>query len=379
MEVKLRRISKRMSNHDVLMSQLRLAVEQAMRNPHGLGWNYSIDNILIPTQRNSNDEWEFEANLTFINTTDRQSVIDKFPRILKRLAIAGQKQNLKKTPWIIVNPTGYENQTEVISEGFTTVVGDPGERNLGSINLEVNGNFDHIYGRDPHIRLILDALNLAERTDFSKRSHSILYGLPGCGKSEICKAVADLIGIEGESYLWFDAPNMTRAGAVEQLMNISVVPPILFIEEIEKVDESALRFLLGIMDHRGEIRRTNYRVGNQFREARMVVIATANNLKLLKGLMSGALYSRFQNRIYCPRPDREIMTRILRREVLSEEVKGKEEWIEPALQFCFDKHKIFDPRIIVNDCLVGADRLLDGSYQKDREATMQTRLESKNE
>src|SRR5690606_31257476 len=107
---------------------------------------------------------------------------------------------------------------------------------------------------------------------------------------------AKLLGEEDVSYAKFDATSMTKAGVLENLIENPFVPPVLIIEEIEKCEESALRWLLGVMDSRGEIRRTNYRVGNQAKNVKMIVLASANDLGLLKTMMAGALYSRFTNK-----------------------------------------------------------------------------------
>jgi MoxR-like ATPase len=239
---------------------------------------------------------------------------------------------------------------------------------LATVNLEPGDHFNRIYGREPQIRRTFDALMLAERTGWNKRRNTLFDGPPGCGKSETMLSFAKMLGKEGEQWLWFDAPNMTKAGAVELIISAPRVPPILFIEEIEKVEEAALRWLLGVMDIRGEVRRTNYRVGNEAKNVRMFVVASANNVKLLKTVMSGALYSRFQNRIYFPEPDRDIMSQILRREVA--EIEGEEAWVEPALKFGYDRWGMRDPRDLINIVSVGGKRLLDNSAQKDHEKTM---------
>jgi intein/homing endonuclease len=189
-----------------------------------------------------------------------------------------------------------------------------------------------------------------------------------CGKTEIMKSTAAMIGEEGKSWLWFDATSMTKAGVIELVMESDTVPGVLFIEEIEKCPENDLRWLLGVMDVRGQIRRTNYRVGNQAKNVRMVVIATANDINLLRTVMAGALYSRFQNKIYCAPPDRTIMEQILLREV--KEIKGDERWIEPTLKFAVDKWGMDDPRDIITILSCGGDRLMTGKYQIDYEATM---------
>jgi SpoVK/Ycf46/Vps4 family AAA+-type ATPase len=161
---------------------------------------------------------------------------------------------------------------------------------------------------------------------------------------------------------------MTKAGVIELVMESDTVPGVLFIEEIEKCPENDLRWLLGVMDVRGQIRRTNYRVGNQAKNVRMVVIATANDVNLLRTVMAGALYSRFQNKIYCAPPDRQIMEQILLREV--KEIKGDPKWIEPTLEFAVDKWCMDDPRDIITILSCGGERLLSGKYQIDYEATM---------
>ena len=193
-----------------------------------------------------------------------------------------------------------------------------------------------------------------------------------CGKTETMLTFARLLGEENKAWLWFDATGTTRAGAIEMLMKAETVPPVLFVEEIEKTQESSLRWLLGVMDERGEVRRTNYRVGNQVKAIKLCVVATCNNEKLLKEMDAGALYSRFANRVYCPEPTREVLRKILIREV--SEMGGLDDqrygWVEAALEFGYDRLNVRDPRELINMVLCGRDRLLDGSYQQDFEETL---------
>jgi hypothetical protein len=115
---------------------------------------------------------------------------------------------------------------------------------LGEVNLEPGQHFSRIYHRDAQVNRILDALRLAQRTDWVKRTHFLLDGDPGSGKSEIMLAFAGMLGAENREWRWFDATSMTRAGAIEEVMRFPVVPPVLFIEEIEKWEEAGLRWLL---------------------------------------------------------------------------------------------------------------------------------------
>ena len=177
-----------------------------------------------------------------------------------------------------------------------------------------------------------------------------------------------MLGIENRDFLKFDATSATDAGVRDILLKSTNIPPVLIVEEIEKTDEKSLRWLLGVLDHRAEIRKTNFRIGHQARNVKMICLATVNDMKLFEKVMCGALVSRFPNKIYCARPDRKLMKDILKRELAK--VGGREEWIEPALTFCMDKLKITDPRAITPVCLCGRDKLLDGSYQKAIRATM---------
>ena len=80
-------------------------------------------------------------------------------------------------------------------------------------------------------------------------------------------------------------------------------------------------------------------------------------------MMSGALASRFGHKVYFPRPSREILKKILTREVRKID-NGKEEWIEPALDYLLEVEQTDDPRRAIS-ILDGRDRLLSGEYQKD--------------
>jgi energy-coupling factor transporter ATP-binding protein EcfA2 len=229
------------------------------------------------------------------------------------------------------------------------------------VNLEKGNNFDHIYDREAQILLTHSAIEAAIKTDLKKRFNCVLYGPPGCGKSQILLSIGKMLGKEGEAYLKFDATSTTEAGAQRLLLESDWIPPVLIVEEIEKANENSLRWLLGLCDDRGEVRKTNYRIGHNAKEVKMLVLATVNNMTLFDNLLAGALSSRFPNKIYCERPNRDVMKQILEREVKS--VEGNESWIEPTLNFCMDELGWNDPRKLIPVCLQGRDRLLDGSYQ----------------
>lgn len=372
-----RQLQKRQDSK-LLLAQLKRIADISLKGSRGKGWVYSMSRIAEPVERAG--DLVYTQKITYRTTSARQSLLKKWDAICLRFAEAGASVQYRPA-WKVIEPKGWECKQElavVHEHAPVTSAATPQEmaeelKELGTINLYPTPTFPRIYDRQPHCNLIYDALRLAQRTNLNKRVHSLLFGEPGCGKTEIMKAFRDMLGIEKRDWEWFDATSMTKAGVIEHLMKAKIVPPVLFIEEIEKCDENSLRWLLGVMDTRGEIRRTNYRVGNEGKNIRMIVISTANDIELLEKVMAGALYSRFQNKIWCPEPNRVIMRQVLEREV-SEIDEGKIEWIEPAIKLGYDKWAITDPREVVKICLCGAERLKDGGYAKDFEATMSPKI-----
>lgn len=225
---------------------------------------------------------------------------------------------------------------------------------------ECSVHFNHIFDRDPQVRIICQAIRAAKASLFQKRHHCILWGKPGCGKTEVLLAFERMLG--SDSVLKLDATSTSKAGAENLILEMDQVPPIIIIEEIEKCNPLNLPWLLGIMDNRGEIIKTNARVGSIRKEARSLVLATANNMDEFKQMLAGALASRFQHKIYFPRPQRDILEKILTREV--KEIGGKLSWIKPALDYLLDIEKVNDPRRAIS-LLDGGDKLLTGEYQAD--------------
>lgn len=371
-----RRVRRRMQPKTI-KSHLDNAMAKAMKSGRGSGWTYNISKI-HPVEEMPNGEFVYNAVVTMRTTSERSSLLEKFPSICKRLAQAASAGGLRKAPWTIIDPEGYEEIAEkaTAAERKSTrrkeLAQEPKE--LGDIIIDPANHFDRLFGREAQIRRVLAALSLAKATEYKKRPHLLFCGDPGGGKTEMTQCIQRMIGLENEAWLRYDAPSMTKAGALEDLMTAAEagkVPPILFLEEIEKVEtDHALRWLLGLMDDRGTIQRTNYRVGNQAKNVRMVVIATCNDVSLLKKVMYGALYSRFKgNVINFPYPNRETMQAILERELI-DIPEPNPCWIEKALEFGYDELGIRDPREIIAIMNVGQNGLINGMYQQDYMKTM---------
>ena len=223
---------------------------------------------------------------------------------------------------------------------------------------DFEGNFDHLFGLDSHIKRIKLAMLAGISSDWRNRFHCALIGPPGCGKSDICASLKRTLG--EDAVMEFDATATTAAGAIKELAEREILPRVMVVEEIEKADEKSLAFLLGVCDLRGEIRKTTARTTIQ-RDTKVFVIATVNNMELFEKMAAGALASRFANKIHFKRPSRETLAMILTREVMK--VDGDERWIKPALDYC-DDHDITDPRQVIALCLCGGDELVTGEYQK---------------
>ena len=238
---------------------------------------------------------------------------------------------------------------------------------IGYLHLEIpedfEVNFDHLYGLEAHISRVKRAIEGTIETGWKKRLHCALIGPPGCGKSDICGSLKAALG--PENVLEFDATSTTMAGAQKELADRvdsgQDLPRVLLVEEIEKADEKSLAWLLSLMDLRGEIRKTTAR-GKINTDTKMICIATVNDVPTFKKIAFGALYSRFSNKIYFRRPDRQLLGLILKREV--DAIEGKDDWINPTLDLA-DEINTTDPREVISLLLCGRDALLTGEFQKE--------------
>ncbi len=191
-----------------------------------------------------------------------------------------------------------------------------------------------------------------------------------CGKTEVLRSLTKMLG--SDAVMHFDATSTTSAGAKQLLTESDKIPPVLCIEEIEKADEASLRWLLGVLDYRAEVRALKFRAGLVRRNVKLLCLATVNDFGLFGRMMDGALASRFSNKIYFPRPTREVLEKILEREIAKS--GGDVAWIAPALDYCLDKEDTNDPRRIITVCLCGREKLLTGEYQKVLAATQAPKI-----
>jgi hypothetical protein len=317
--------------------------------------------------------YSYTGTIRLTQKSGHESKREKQARVLGELLLKHCGSKFGNYPWEVDPESEHsflnELKTEILSESLET----PDLKSLPSIperlpnlKVDVSDHFSHIYGREHQLKIVLSAIEAGIASDWENRFHAVLFGAPACGKSDILSSVGKMLGKEGEAYLKLDATSTTQAGAQKLFLRGGHVPPVLIIEEIEKTEEKALRWLLGLLDHRAEIRKMTARE-NETRSLKLLCLATVNDIDLFRKTMHGALASRFSHQIYCPRPDRNILKMILTREV--ENHGGDLAWIEPALKYCVDENGWNDPRKIIPVCLCGREGLLDGSYQESLKAT----------
>ena len=336
------------------------------------GWK-CVDNHKRPTR--VNDHWLYEVELTFSKksgrTKDLELVDKQWKEIVKYLDVAcNNKNKFLDKPWSIVK-TEENNKEEVEETNISQALENKDvKKDYANINLNKHDYFDHIYDRNHQIEMVIKAINLAVETKMAERRHVVLLGPPGCGKTTILGALSKMLGNEDEAYIYMNGAATSKAGAESKLGGASIIPPIMFIEEIEKTTEDSLRWLLTVLDERAELRKLNYRVDIR-KSVPILCIATANSEEKFEGFDSGSLASRFSSKVYCQRPERNVLKQILKREIDKLSGHGIEttyDWIDPTLDYCLNEEKNDDPRHVITVCLTGRDGLLDGSFQETLKA-----------
>jgi hypothetical protein len=241
------------------------------------------------------------------------------------------------------------------------------DRLLSDTNYLMNESpYKRYYGIESQIRMILSSLKSSIDSGGKRMTHSVLFGPPACGKTSVLNTLEEIVG--KHNVLKLDATTTTKAG-VEKLFLNTVIPPIIILEEVEKANEDWLRNWLSLLDERSEIRKVSHKE-TIVKDIDILFFCTVNDSDKFNNLLDGALASRCKNKIYFPRPTEETIKKILFRDV--QENGGKVEWVEPALLLAKELN-VDDPRVIIS-FLSGGDRLLDGSYQKDKKNCLESSI-----
>lgn len=236
----------------------------------------------------------------------------------------------------------------------------------------IQKNFSDIYERDAHIRIIHGAIKTTLESEGKVLSHVLMYGLPGACKTRLMERFKEWY--EGpnpdvERVVIIDGATMTKAGLelrLVELAKLNQIPDILVIDELEKQPLPNLYCLLNVMTS-GAITRLNARAGNIRLPMKCAVVGICNDEEALREFARGALWSRFNHRLYCARPSEEATRKILRKTafdmgVVDSDVVDK--LVEATMHFGWDHLKQRDIRELKGH-LDGRERLLTGEWQDD--------------
>lgn len=346
--VELQKQSQRRLNSTKIEAQIQKMKNRALGSNRGnKGWNIEIENKKnLHTPMELRGQYTYKCKMRITCSNVRRSEIalrTDYDNIIKFISSSGATHD-----WSIASiddkPINEKTKDERIIKQVGYVAID--------IADDWEEEFKHIYDRENQIEIIMSAINAGIDSNFNNRFHCALVGDPASGKTETLRAVKRIIGEDG--VLEYDATATTQAGVIQDLNERDELPRILIVEEIEKTDPDSLRWLLGVLDHRGEIRKTTVR-GKIEKETKLLALATVNDYPLFLKAMYGALASRFSYHLHFPQPDKYLLQRILEREV--EKINGKKAWIQPALEYAMEE-KIYDPRKLTAICLCGRDQLL---------------------
>lgn len=362
--IQFSRRSERRTADEKLTSQLEFIALRgldAIISEYRREWHWSIGPI--KAEMVDGRLWVFTSYVDYTYTGE--TLLNRLSywqeQIRERAALAGQNAKFSSSPWSTKMPE--TSIASIIEPERDDSIEESEVIPLESLeSLDPGDAYSHLFGLDAQIRTLLSCIQAAIDSGMENRFHPLLYGIPASGKTDILQTTYRLLSSKGVSCLLIDGPATTEAGMRKLLLDEDeIVPQLIFLEEIDKVPHS-FKLLLGLMDDRGMVTQLNFR-NSATRQIKALVLASANDYNSLQKLDSGALLSRFSTEIYCPRPTREILAQILERDI--RKVNGSLDWIEPTLEYCFDRQGITDPRMLKRVALCGKDKLTTGEYQRD--------------
>jgi hypothetical protein len=358
----LERLTERKLNPAKMTARLKAIAQVASRNStYGVVGSLDTTN---PKPEIVGENYRYCVKLRISKTSYRSEAAanERLDRVEVNIRRAAERRG-----WVLQNSKNEPNVFQNKPEPEKVIAAKP-DFKIGNLDQSVLDNhFKGVFSRESHIRIIHSATEMAVSTGFRKRRHVLLYGKAASCKTTVFNRLKNWYEGDGTSnrVKIIDATTATKAGLETWILSNAqdgTLPEILCLEEIEKFEPNNLLCLLGVMDHRCVISRTNARIGTSSAIARLLIWATCNNARKLKEFQSGALWSRFSHQLPCTRPSRDEMLAILLNEIA--EIGGNPAWAEPALNFGWDVLRTDDPRKITS-LLDGRERLLDESYQID--------------
>lgn len=337
-----------------------LVAEVDTQTKRNNGWKFASQGWVKNESTDSAAAWEYVHTVTIVNDhPTRTPEVNELPDILRALAGKAQQSGFGRWTLATVDDETYMPRS-VEADGEE-------DEEFGYVSVTLPENFDsffsHLFGLEHHIGRVRRALEAGILTNWRERKNTVLYGPPGCGKSDITLSLKAALG---EEAVWsLDASAMTGPGIIKELSEREILPRILVVEEIEKANEEVLRVFLGLLDQRGEVRKVTAR-GSIQRDCKLFAIVTVNDFDKFGRLLSGALASRCRNEVAFDRPSRQVLEAILARDV--KRMNGDLAWIAPTLDLC-DELGVTDVREVQTHAVCGREMLLTGEYQDMVRAT----------
>src|SRR5689334_4670773 len=182
--VTLERTAQRRSKASITRRQVEEILERALASSRGKQFKLitNVPDEIVPEL--VGNDWHYKLDLEFehIGRGDPETQFNNVKDAIFKTAPS-------KGNWSLVGGYKPVGPNLVAINGDTDVIAE--------VNVERGNHFDNLYGLDPQIDILLSALQTAKDTRYTKRFHSVLYGKPGCGKSEILRCVKHMVGEEG--------------------------------------------------------------------------------------------------------------------------------------------------------------------------------------
>jgi hypothetical protein len=236
---------------------------------------------------------------------------------------------------------------------------------LSDINLDPTGYFDDMIDRENQLSRTLRAARTAIESGFRITNHLLYYGAPSSGKTSFKDRFVRMVGDE---YVYeIDATTSTQAGIIDDLQTRGEIKFIL-LSEFDKLKGNGdeFKWLLSGMDEKKKIRKLTANGPIEIK-TEALFIADCNNLGRIERLMDGALYSRFVNKVYFPSISDDDIRIALQR--YNRMVHGNDEWIPHVIDYVRRTMGMADMRTMIGLLTDGKDGWLDGTYEKELEAS----------
>jgi chromosomal replication initiation ATPase DnaA len=238
----LKRVCSERTNDNTLLKQVDYIAKRAVSGSRGIGWEVKVSENNKPFQNEGN--WIFDYKIELTKENGKGDAWNRqWANIVKVAIKTGNGTRFNKFPWRVTEPTkeeinhliGNDLEETFLPDNSRVTVHDEKllpedadevhQKHYADISLDRGDFFSHIYDRQAQIERIISAIKAAKHSGMENRFHCVLYGPPGCGKSDILLSVCRMLGKESEAYIKLDATSMTQAGIETLLLDPNTPKP----------------------------------------------------------------------------------------------------------------------------------------------------------